>query len=126
MIKLISGGTKKRIYLSGPITGIKNCKELFDKKKKEFERLGFTIINPMELFHDSEVIRLEYLVKQNKITEDELHNIYMKRYISEMVNCDFIALMNGYEKSKGCKMEIQIGIMLQIPIMCAETLSIKF
>lgn len=41
----------KKIYISGAITGVKNYKDIFNKKKKELEKEypGADIINPAEI-----------------------------------------------------------------------------
>ena len=35
-----------RIYISGPITGVQNYKEIFLKKQLELEKLGNEVVNP--------------------------------------------------------------------------------
>ena len=40
---------KRKVYLSGPMTGISNYKERFDEIAHELESKGYTVLNPAAL-----------------------------------------------------------------------------
>lgn len=91
-----------RIYISGPITGVENYIEIFLKKQLELEKLGNEVVNPALL----------YLIMPNSSTWQE----YMDICIPLLKLCDKIAMLKGYENSKGAceelKYALQNGIML--------------
>ena len=42
-------GSKKVIYIAGPITGVPKYKKAFDKAEAEFAKQGYTVLNPTHL-----------------------------------------------------------------------------
>ena len=91
-----------RIYISGPITGVENYREIFLKKQLELEKLGNEVVNPSLL----------YLIMPSSSTWQE----YMDICIPLLKLCDKITMLKGYENSKGAceelKYALQNGIML--------------
>ena len=91
-----------RIYISGPITGVENFREIFLKKQLELEKLGNEVVNPSLL----------YLIMPSSSTWQE----YMDICIPLLKLCDKITMLKGYENSRGSCEELecalQNGIML--------------
>ena len=93
----------KKIYLAGPITGQPYAEELFNFAELEVKALfsdNIEIINPMRLPHD----------------HDKKWNSYMKECIAELVYCDYIYMLNGWEASRGARVEIELAKELEITI----------
>ena len=85
---------KKKVYISGKITGIENeALMLFEKTEIELRKLGFDVINPMKLPHD-----------HNKTWSE-----YMKEDIIEMLKCDYICYLENWKKSRGAWLEHEIA-----------------
>jgi hypothetical protein len=86
---------KPKIYLSGPITGReeKEYKADFNNAELYLTGLGYDVINPT-----SEV------VIENGSWED-----YMKRDLVLLLRCDYIYLLDGWEYSKGARLEYNIA-----------------
>lgn len=84
----------KKVYLSGPITGINNYKGLF-AFTEEFAKLCDTlrIFNPTSQIPDS----LDY--------EDA-----MKRCVAALVEYDTIVMLPGWHISKGARLEHDIAL----------------
>ena len=91
-----------RIYISGPITGVENFREIFLKKQLELEKLGNEVVNPALL----------YLIMPSSSTWQE----YMDICIPLLKLCDKITMLKGYENSRGSceglECALQNGIML--------------
>jgi hypothetical protein len=86
---------KPKVYLSGPITGReeKDYKADFNNTELYLTGLGYDVINPT-----SEV------VIENGSWED-----YMKRDLVLLLRCDYIYLLDGWEYSKGARLEYNIA-----------------
>lgn len=96
-----------KIYLSGPMTGIEefNYPE-FNRVAQELREKGLEVVNPAEI----EPIG-------TGTWED-----YMKADIKALVECDTVAVLNGWKNSKGAKLEVYLGQLLGFRIIDAETL----
>ena len=90
----------KKCYIAGKITGTTDYKERFKVGEWEVGRLRMTPINPVTLPHK----------------HDKQWQSYMKECIAELLKCDCIFLLNGWEKSKGATMELEIAASLQYPV----------
>lgn len=86
-----------RYYLAGPMSGIEDFNfPAFHHWAQRLRAEGFEIINPAELNPDHSMPWAEC----------------MKRDIAALVTCDGIALMPGWERSRGAKLEHDIAHQL--------------
>lgn len=86
----------QKIYISGPITGwpIDMCRVRFEAAEFLLRMQGFEPVNPMK----------------NGLPEDAPYDEHMKRDLEMLAECDAIYLLNGWERSKGCRIELQEAI----------------
>ena len=83
---------KNRCYISGPITGVENYLEIFDKWEFDVvQTTGWTVINPA---------RVNYEMPSNTEYEE-----YMDMCETMLGMCDRIFLIPGWMRSKGCVFE---------------------
>lgn len=87
---------KKRIYISGPVTGTDDYTERFAKAQADLTERGYSVINPV-------------LVNSN-MPEDATWEEYMKMSFCMLEMCDTIFMLNGWEKSKGAVLEFRKAI----------------
>lgn len=94
----------KHKYLSGPMTGIKDLNvPLFNKITKQLRQKGYLVINPAELDGDS---------KSGMTWESCL-----RRDIACIVkDCDAVALLPGWKKSRGATLEVAVARGLGLPV----------
>lgn len=86
MIKVV-----QRIYLSGPITGIADYHQRFDKAKVELVEAGYkNIANPAEL--DGVINEAEY-------------EEYMSLCMNLLEMCDVVVMLPGWKESLGANRE---------------------
>ena len=90
----------KKCYIAGAVTGTNDFKERFDAAEYKVIRMDMIPINPVTLPH-----------KHNKEWKS-----YMKECISALMDCDCIFLLEGWEKSKGANIELEIAASLQYPV----------
>lgn len=93
-------------YISGGITGVPNYRESFMLAAKKYRKSGWKVINPVEL-DDKE--------KAPKTWADCL-----KRDIIELLKCDAIVMLRGWEKSKGAQLERHIAEQLGLIVITGE------
>jgi hypothetical protein len=95
----------KRIFISGKMTGIENFNyPLFNKIAAELRALGHTVENPAE----------------NK--EQDTWEDYMRLALRQMLTCDVVAQLPGWEDSRGARMEHDVADELGIPCVSADSL----
>jgi len=96
-----------RIYLAGPMTGITQLNfPRFHAEAARLRELGFTVINPAEINADSSRSWREC----------------MRADIREMVTCDAIALLPGWERSRGAALEHHIMTALGLTVFTVDEL----
>lgn len=88
------------IYIAGAITGVDNAKDVFDLAEARLSQHFVKVINPMKLNHN-----------HNKEWES-----YMKVCLISLINCDYIYMTLGWEKSKGARLELNLAIDLGLEI----------
>ncbi len=94
------------MYVSLPMTGIENeNKDLEDKASLRAANMGYLTIVPSEL---------------TKFVKQEITNPIYRHYLGYdlwcLGRCDAMLLCPGWEKSKGCKIEVRFAIENDIPI----------
>lgn len=86
-----------RWYLSGPMTGMPDLNfQAFHAEAARLRALGYEVVNPAEINVDPAAGWAECL----------------KRDIAELITCDGVALMAGWEKSRGATLETHIALAL--------------
>lgn len=90
-------GTGPRVYLAGPMSGLPYLNfPAFHAQAASLRAQGFDVVNPAEI--------------------DPVHGkpweIYMRQDIAQLVTCQGIALMPGWEKSRGARLEAHIAEQL--------------
>lgn len=94
---------KKRVYISGPISGRKHYKKKFDNAKELLkERYPYyEIISPLDLPHKSNSSYIDY----------------MKLDLKVLIDCDIVYFMKGWRVSKGSLLEHRIAKKLNKEII---------
>lgn len=99
----MSNKTKNKIYICGPISGyaIEERKEKFEKLEKALASLGYEVVNPL----------------RNGLPVDAPYSEHMKRDIANLLQCDYIYILQDWEQSEGAKLERRIALRCGIHII---------
>ncbi len=92
-----------KIYLAGPMTGIKDYNyPAFNAEAARLRALGYTVENPA----------------QNPACDS--WEGYMKQAICQLVKCDSVAFLPGWSNSRGALIERALAFDLKIPVCAAN------
>lgn len=91
----------KRIYISGPMTGLPECNfPAFHAAANALRARGYAVENPAEI---------------NTATDGDWH-IYLRADIKALCDCDALVLLPGWERSQGAHLELHIAHRLGLEI----------
>ena len=93
----------KKIYLSGPMTGIKDLnRPLFNREAAKLRRAGYVVINPPEL---------------DDFEPEPTWETCLRRDLRILVDqCDRVATLPNWKKSRGANLEIHVARALSMPV----------
>lgn len=95
----------KRIYISGPMTGIPEWNfPAFNAEAARLRALGYEVVNPVDINPDP-----------GKAWHDCL-----REDIVQMLGCDTLALLPGWEMSEGANLELHIAHRVKMRIVAVE------
>ena len=98
------GGRMKKLYLSGAMTGHPDLNfPAFHAAQAELHRAGFVVMNPA----------------RNGLPMGLQWHQYMRRDLSMLIACNGIALLPGWERSRGARLEVAWADALQMPVRAA-------
>lgn len=98
----------KRIYVSGPMTGRPDHNfAAFHAAAARLRDAGFEVVNPAENFGGR---------------TDLPRETYLRADVILVAQCEAIAMLPGWEESRGAKLEYLLARELSMPVYDAETL----
>lgn len=105
-----------KTYISGPITTDHNWKRHFKEAEKKLGQLYATsVINPVDLEEDPNL-----LDAQKTLKGEDLYLWILKRDVALLTTCDHILLLDGWQESRGAKIELAVALMLNIKVLYEE------
>lgn len=114
--------SKIKVYLAGPMRGLPDWNfSAFEKAAKEWTDAGFHVFSPA-LIAQSMGYGLDHHAEPDK----EEGKLRLQHVILSDIACifasDAIALLSGWEKSRGVTVELALAQFLGLPSYCAETM----
>lgn len=91
-----------KIYISGPITGVKGYMRRFNEAEKLLKENGHEVINPARVLA--------------QMPFETTHEEYMRMSITMMGMCDTILLLDGWKNSKGAQIEFDYAVRMGMTI----------
>jgi len=103
------------VYLAGPMTGLPgfNFHE-FDRHAELLEKKGHTVFNPAQMDRD-----LGFDPSSSEVSPQFLRDAF-SRDLSAICNADAIALLPGWEKSSGARIEWMLAVHLGLKVIYLE------
>lgn len=93
------------LYIAGPMTGLPDYNyDAFHAAQAELHRAGFVVMNPA----------------RNGLPMGLQWHQYMRRDLSMLIACNGIALLPGWERSRGARLEVAWADALQMPVRAVE------
>jgi hypothetical protein len=90
-----------RIYISGPVTGIPNeNRPAFTAAELQLRGAAFAVVNPLTLPH----------------RHDKTWASYMRECIPAMLSCESVALLPGWQLSRGAIVERDLAVTLGMDV----------
>ena len=109
--------SKQRVYIAGPMRGIKEYNfPLFDSMAKKFRKAGWEVINPAELD------RIEHVHEYTYNTGLAFLRQAMKRDLVAICDCTAIAVLPGWQQSRGTYVELTLAKLLKLKVLDALTM----
>lgn len=108
----------KSIYIAGPMSGIPDHNfPAFDDAAERFRSLGWHVVNPAEM----ERVSKDDRPPDNIPIRPDQYRVYMLRDLSAICSCTAIALLPGWEKSRGVKVELALARLINLDILDGVT-----
>jgi hypothetical protein len=105
------------VYISGPMTGYEEFnRPAFNEAREHLQNIGFSVIVP----GDDE----EYTIRERlawKVT-DTSRRAYMFRDFLHVLTANYVAVLDGWEESKGSKAEVLVAQEIGLPVFYWDTL----
>lgn len=96
-----------RIYLAGPMTGLQDFNyPAFHAEAARLRALGYQVENPAE----------------NPEPACGSWAMYMRAALRQLLTCDRVALLPGWEGSKGAREEVRVSATLGIAVAPCESI----
>ena len=97
---------KKKIYISGPISGhdMEERRKAFKTAEVFLKAQGYEVVNPME----------------NGLPAEATTHEHMRRDIELLMTCNIIYMMRRWTHSKGCKVEFDVATAIGLPVLFEE------
>lgn len=95
-----------RIYLAGPMTGIEGFNfPAFHERADALEARGYDVVNPAD--HG----------------DSESWGYYIRKDLALLLECDAVAVLPGWQGSKGASLEVHVARTLEMPVYDAHTMT---
>lgn len=95
----------KRIYISGPMTGIPESNfPAFHAEAERLRTLGYDVVNPAEIDHP----------------DGSKYNDWLRADLVQLLTCDTIAVLDGWLNSNGAQLEVQLAHRIGMPIFVSR------
>lgn len=103
-----------KLYIGGGIHNVSNYEQVFDETEEILKGMGHIPVNPVR--HDREIAEAEGLDLNALENDEDFANRMMKWDIEQLLHCDGIVLIAGWEKSRGARHECEQARLTGLPV----------
>lgn len=104
-LKFVNADTKKKIYISGPVSGTTDYEERFRVKENQLED-SWKVVNPVKMFS-------QYAKGRIFPAYDDI----IKKDLEFLAECNAIYMMDGWKNSNGCNIELERAKELRLAVI---------
>ena len=95
----------KNLYVAGPMSGYPGLNHgAFNDATRRLREAGYAVVNPAEVCPDEGAAWLDC----------------MRADIMHLLQCDGIAILTGWQQSRGANIEVTLGVGLGMPVYTVE------
>lgn len=106
----------KRVYVAGPMTGLPELNfPAFHREAARLRAEGFDVVNPAEINGGADELVAMANMDANQVAAH--WRACMRNDIRELVTCDSIVLLPGWERSRGASLEHYIARQLDLKVV---------
>lgn len=96
------------LYIAGPMTGLPEFNyPAFEDARRRFEAAGYTVLCPTDNGKDHELGSRPW-------------SWYMRAALRQLMDADGVAVLPGWEASRGATLEVHVAQSLDIPVRSVE------
>lgn len=116
-----------RVYIAGPMTGYPLFNfPAFDQAAEQWRKAGHEVVSPAELTREQFKTRFgdEFDPTSNDAriaAGGDIYRDFLREDIRHIIDCDAIALLPGWEKSKGVAVELTVARAMKLDEYDANT-----
>jgi hypothetical protein len=104
-----------RVYISGPIKGMPDGnKEAFAQRAKELVEKGHEPVNPWDINGDHSGDCIGEPVEHDTVHR---YGCFLRNDIRELMYCDAITLLPGWQRSTGATTELQVATAIGLVLI---------
>lgn len=98
-----------RVYIAGPMTGLPEFNyPAFNAAAQRLRALGYQVENPAE----------------NPVPSCSSWKGYMRLGLTQLLQCDVVAMLPNWEDSRGARIEYQLARDLELQVVAIETIEV--
>lgn len=102
----------KRIYISGPMSGMPDLNfTAFNVEATRLRGLGYEVVNPVDLNPRDQALSWHECMRND---------------LKGLLDCDTVALLPGWERSQGAHLEMHIAHRVGMQIVTASDITTRF
>ena len=99
-----------RIYIAGKMRGVpRHNFPAFDAAAERLRKQGYEVVNPADMSRDVGVEKV--------VTDPAVFNRLIAEELREVMACDAIYLLRGWERSEGTRDELEVALSHGLEIM---------
>jgi hypothetical protein len=107
---------KRKIYIAGPMTGLPGYNYAkFNAWAEHFRLCGWDVANPAE-------IGAKFGTADEINADKRLLEAVMAAEIEELATCDAVFLLNGWQRSRGSRKELEAALSRDLEIILQPVL----
>ena len=110
---------QKKVYMAGAVKGLPYPQVLakFSAKSEELQDKGFIVYNPVLAVRNENLRREVARKKMPPLNDEETRDETMRFCIGLLLECDELHLLPCWQDSQGARLERDIAMRLNIPIV---------